>query len=71
MRLDPETVAYDAVSTLQEWLDGYKTLEDGQQYRLAVVDRDGDELIVEATSGPRMRVDEERFIISVDVRRTE
>jgi hypothetical protein len=70
-RISEDLIAYDAAATLQEWFEGYMTLEDGRQYKVVQVEAEGTLLIIQVEGSQFLDVEEEQFEVEVVVRRVD
>jgi hypothetical protein len=70
-RITEEVIAWDAAATLQEWFDGYMTMNDGRQYKVVQVGSEDLRLYVEVQGTRYLDVVEEQFEIEVRVRKVD
>jgi hypothetical protein len=70
-RISEEVLAWDAAAVLQEWFEGYMTMQDGRQYKVVQVDNEDTRLTVEVQGTQYLDVEEEQFEIEVRVRRVD
>jgi hypothetical protein len=70
-RITEELIAWDAAATLQEWFDGYMTMDDGRQYKVVQVGSEDTRLTVRVEGSRYLDVMEEEFEIEVRVKRVE
>jgi hypothetical protein len=70
-RISEEELGYDAAAVLQEWFEGYMTRSDGRQYKVVQIDHDGLGMVVEVRGTQYLDVEEEQFLVEVNVRRTD
>lgn len=70
-RITEEVIAWDAAAVLQDWFNGYMTLNDGRQYKVALVDSEDTRITVRVEGTQYLDVVEDQFEIEVQVRKVD
>jgi hypothetical protein len=70
-RISEQDIAYDAMATLEEWFNGYMTMNDGRQYKLVQVEHGENQMVVQVEGTRYLDVEEEQFEVEIRVRRVD
>lgn len=70
-RISEAIIASDAAATLQEWFNGYMTLDDGRQYKVIQIDYEDTRLTIEVQGSQYLDVEEEQFEVEVRVQKVD